>query len=115
VTGPETGPLVAEPRNARVCVPEAAFTLTVWPSGTVLSGNPSDGSGHANVSTATIAVPPHSTGTTKLTVAAASSLLSEMPTLLNVDSRLPLAATRIVWFSDWAAPVLSVVSVTGAE
>ena len=42
-------------------------------------------------------------------------LSSAMPVLLNVDSRLPGAATRMVWFSDWVAPVLSVVSVTGAE
>ena len=54
MTAPETGPLVAEPRNASVCVPEAAFTVTVCPLGIVLSGKPPDGCGQENVTPFTV-------------------------------------------------------------
>lgn len=125
MNGAVIGPLVAEARNASVLVPVAAFTVTVWPLGIVLSGWPSPGSGQVKFTPLTVVLWPGlnpseaRADAEKLypspsKFAAARSLLSEIPTLLNVESRLPGVVTRIVWFSDWVALLPSVVSLTGA-
>ena len=55
---PEASPWVAEPRNASVWVPDAAFTVTCCPSGMVLSGKPAGDGGQANVTPFTVTLCP---------------------------------------------------------